>query len=201
MLQDTIHKTHTNNPLAVFAPQPVGVRFESQQKGEEIILLLRAHIATLLPTVFTIVIFIFFPLFAIEFLGFIKIDIFSVFETRQLLLIALFWYLFTFGFAFYKFIFWFFNVYIITNERIIDYDFKGILHKETAYANLTQIQDVTPKSIGLFATLFHYGNVFIQTAAEKPEFEFHQVEKPDLVAYEILEQVRKEEGEPPGVIA
>lgn len=88
----------------------------------------------------------------------------------------------------------------MTNERIIDFDFRGILHKETAYANLGQIQDVSPKVIGFFGTFFHFGNIFIQTAAAKNEFEFHAVERPDDVARAILEQVRLEEGEKPGEI-
>ena len=89
----------------------------------------------------------------------------------------------------------------MTNERIVDFDFRGILHKETSYANLNQVQDVSPKVIGFFGTFFHYGNIFVQTAAAKPEFEFHHVARPDNVAKEILEQVRLEAGEPPGVIA
>ena len=63
------------------------------------------------------------------------------------------------------------------------------------------MQDVTPKVIGFFGTFFHFGNVFLQTAASKPEFEFHHVEKPDEVAQAILDQVRKEEAEVPGEIA
>jgi len=198
--KDFIHQTHTRNPLAMFAPQPVGVSFESQEKGEKIIVLLRAHVITLIPALIQIALLasliIFVPLF-----GVLGLNILEVLEPKQVFWVYIAWYLFTFGFAFYKFIFWYFNVYLLTNERIIDFDFKGILHKETAFANLNQIQDVTPKVVGFFGTVFHYGDVFIQTAAAKPEFEFHAVEKPDLLAREILEQVRHEETEAPGEIA
>lgn len=200
MYKDLIHSIHSRNPLAMFAPQPVGVSFETQQKDEKIILMLRAHIVTLTGAILEILFLAILPVLVVL-LNFSGFDPYSAFVARQIFWIHLSWYLFTFGFAFYKLIFWYFNVYLVTNERIVDFDFRGILHKETAYANLNQIQDVTPKVVGFFQTFFHYGNVFIQTAAAKNEFEFHAVEKPDTVAREILEQVRREETEAGGKIA
>lgn len=194
-------KSHTRNPLAMFAPLPDGVSFETQEKGEQIILLLRAHVVTLIPAILEIIFFILIPIVLPTFLKFVGIDLFASIAARQVFWIYVSWYLFVFGFTFYKFIFWYFNVYLLTNERIVDFDFRGILHKETAYANLNQIQDVSPKIIGFFGTFFHYGNVFIQTAAAKNEFEFQDVARPDSVAKDILEQVRLEEAEAPGAIA
>lgn len=199
--EDFIHTTFSHNPFAMFAPQPVGVSFENQEKGEKIILLLRAHIATLVPPAVVTIILIFVPLIALPSLNFLKVDISSFLTPGQLFLITIFWYLFIFGYAFYQFIFWYFNVYLVTNERIIDFDFNGLLNKEISFAELNKIQDVSPKIVGFFGTFFHYGDIYIQTAAERPEFEFRKVARPDTVAQEILEQVRKEEAEPPGVIA
>ena len=198
---DTTFSTHTKNPFAVFAPQPVGVTFENQERGERIVLLLRAHLITLVPSAVTIIFLVFAPIILSVILALIRIDVSTFLGSRQIFLVIVFWYLSVFGYAFYKFIFWYFNVYILTNERVVDIDFRGILHKETSYAKLSQIQDVSPKIIGFFSTFFHYGNVFIQTAAERPEFEFHNVARPDKVAREILEQVRLEEAEAPGEIA
>ena len=198
---DFIHTTFSRNPFAMFAPQPVGVSFDNQERGEKIILLLRAHIVTLIPRIFVTFFLIFLPILVGPLLQFLRVDIGNFLEPRQVFLIAVFWYLFVFGYSFFKFIKWYFNVYILTNERIVDIDFKGVLHKETAYAKLNQIQDVSPKIIGFFGTFFHFGNIYIQTAAERAEFEFNQVARPDTVAQEILEQVRKEEAEAPGVIA
>lgn len=173
--------------------------FDEQEKGEKIILLLRQHIVTQLGAVLETILFILIPFLIGPLAAAISIDI--ALSAGQIFWVVVFWYLLTFGFAFYKFIFWYFNVYLLTNERVVDFDFKGILHKETAYANLNQIQDVTPKVVGFFGTFFHFGSVFLQTAASKPEFEFHHVERPDEVAQVILEQVRKEEAEVPGEIA
>lgn len=189
------------NPFTVYLAQPANVYFEFQEKGEKIILLLRAHLVTLIPSVVVTFTLLVGPLFIGPVANLLGVDLASIFSATQLFFVGLFWYLVSAGYAFYKFIFWYFNVYLLTNERIIDFDFRGILHKETSFAKLNQIQDVSPKVIGFFGTFFHYGNVFIQTAAERPEFEFHNVAMPEKVAQAILNEVRLEEKEPPGEIA
>lgn len=189
------------HPLSAFLVAPPGMTFEGQETGETVLLLLRAHLVTLVPTVILIIFLLFVPFFAPSAIALLQIDLSSVLSSSQSFLIVLFWYLVVFAYAFYKFIFWYFNVYLLTNERIVDFDFRGILHKETSYAKLSQIQDITPKTIGFFGTFFHYGDIFIQTAAARGEFEFHHVPKPNEVATRILEEERKEQGEAPGVIA
>jgi len=199
--EDTIHNTHSRNPLAMFAPQPVGVSFEIQEKGEKIILLLRSHLITLIPSVLLIVILVLVPVLVSPFLGLLGQDFSLDLSPLQLLLATICWYLFVFGFSVLKFLLWYFNVYILTNERIVDFDFNGVLDKATSYAFLKQIEDVDPKIRGFFPTIFHYGDIMVQTAAERPEFEFKKVARPDDVAREILEQARLEEKEEPGVVA
>jgi uncharacterized membrane protein YdbT with pleckstrin-like domain len=200
MPEDTIHTTHSRNPLAMFAPQPVGVAFEGEERGEKVILLLRPHLVTLVPAAGITIFLVLAPTFVPVFLRLLDIDLSQSLNFLQTMTILIIWYLFVFGYAFYKFVFWYFNVYLLTNERIVDFDFRGILHREVSYANLNQIQDVSPKTIGFFGTFFHFGNVFVQTAAVKPEFEFHHVPRPNEVAREILEQVRLEEKEAPGAV-
>lgn len=178
----------------------MAITFEGQEEGEEIILFLRPHVITLVPTL-VVIIFLFLLPVPIGVIGTIlNIDL-SFLSAGQSFLITIFWYLVVFSYAFYRFIFWYFNVYILTNERIIDFDFHGLLHKEISFARLGQIQDVSPKMRGFFSTFFHFGNVFAQTAAESPEFEFHNVADPDFVAHRIQEQVRHEESEKPGEVA
>lgn len=174
--------------------------FEGQEKGEKVILFLRPHIVTLLPSLFLIMFLLLLPILAGSIGALINIDL-SFLSPGQRFLTVVFWYLVVFSYALYRFIFWYFNIYVLTNERILDFDFKGLLHKEISYARLGQIQDVSPKMRGFFSTFFHFGNVFVQTAAERPEFEFHHVANPDFVAQKIQEQVRHEESEKPGEIA
>ena len=92
-----------------------------------------------------------------------------------------FWYLFTFGFVFQNFLIWFFNLYIITNKRIIDIDFVGLLYKNISETSLENIEDVTSTISGTFSVMFNYGDVYIQTAGERREFEFTNVSNPSYV--------------------
>lgn len=191
---------HTRNPFSTYALHPLGITFDSQEAGEEIILLLRAHLITLLPVTLLIIFLLFLPIIFFNVLAIFGLSSFGFLTPVQVLLLLVFWYLLVFAFTLYKFIFWYFNVYILTNERIIDFDFRGILHKQTSFAKLNQIQDVTPKMIGFFSTFFNFGDIYIQTAGERQEFEFAKVPRPDEVANRILEEVRVEEGEKPGEI-
>lgn len=187
------------NPFSIFARYPENISFETQEKGETIVLFLRAHPVTLLPSAVFAVILIVLPFFSFMVLPLVNLD--AVLTSTQLFLLTCAWYLFVFGFIFYKFVVWYFNVYIVSNERIIDFDFKGLLNKQTSYALLAQIEDVDPKVIGFFGTIFNFGSVLIQTAAEQNEFEFENVKQPEAVAEVIMEQVRHEETEPKGVVA
>jgi len=179
------------NPFAMFAPQPVGVSFDEQDEGEEIILLLRAHVVTLVPAIFEAIVLFVLPFVAMPVSSAIGFRLESIFNGRQITILLLSWYLFLTGFILYKFIYWYFNVYLLTNERVVDFDFQGIVQQKTSYAYLRQIQDVTPSIVGFFATFFHFGDVIVETAGERPEFDFFSVARPDDVAREILVQRKR----------
>jgi len=183
-----------------YLEHPEHYRFEGQDLDEKILLLLRAHPITNLSWIIPAIFVFLFPFIVARLAPFMGFPFTSI-PQNFLLIFLIINYLLVLIIVFEGFLGWYFNVYILTNERIVDIDFKGVLHKETAYAKLNQIQDVSPKIIGFFGTFFHFGNIYIQTAAERAEFEFNQVARPDTVAQEILEQVRKEEAEAPGEIA
>ncbi len=184
----------TKNPLATFAVKPVGVTFESQEESEQILLLLRPHVATLIPAIVVTVFLIILPIILSSFLLAFNLEI-SFLSSGQSFLLSIFWYMIVFSYAFYRFLFWYFDIYILTNERIVDFNFEGILNKEISFATLNHIEDISPKTRGFFGTIFNYGDVFVQTAGTTPEFNFHKVPNPDMVAQKILEQVRGEEEE------
>ena len=97
----------------------------------------------------------------------------------------LFWYIATFGFILANFLRWFFNIYIVTNERIVDIDFYYLLFKRFSQAELEKIQDISYSTGGIFATVFNYGEVMIETAGEAPNLEFVAVPRPDRVVETI----------------
>lgn len=190
----------TKNPFSTFAINPAGVSFESEELGEKIVLLLRPSLVTLVPPILVSLLLIAIPFLVGAFLRLLNVTHTDFLTTQQAFLLVVFWYLFVFGYIFFQFLLWYFNVYLLTNERIIDFDFKGLLSRQISFAKLSEIEDVEPKTIGFFGTFFNYGDVFVQTAGARPEFEFEKVPNPDEVAEEIMEQMRKEEGESPGAV-
>lgn len=175
-----------NSPLAAFIPLPKKVKFETQDKEEKVILLLRRHWFTNVPWI-AIVLLAFLVPFSLT-----RIPLLEFLPVRFQLMTVIIWYLMILGFIFDRFLSWYFNVFIITDERVIDVDFFSLVYREISQAKTDSIQDVTYKSGGLFRTIFDYGDVFIQTAAEKLTVEFESVPQPAQVV-KILNQLILEE--------
>ena len=59
------------------------------------------------------------------------------------------------------------DTFIITDKRLVDIEQSGLLGRTVAEQRLYRVQDVTSEAQGLLATMFHFGNVYVQTAGEK----------------------------------
>ena len=187
-LSDTIHGLygHSHNPLSSFCYFPDHVRFINEDPGEKVVLLLRKHPVTNLGWITVALLMLIAPFF------------FSAFTVNYSLpsnieiMLGAAWYLITSSFVLEKFLTWFFNVNIITDERIIEVDFLNLFYREISDANIDQIQDVTVEIGGGIRTLLNFGDVLIQTAAEVPKIELESVPSPDKVA-KVLRELRIEE--------
>lgn len=179
-------KDTTAHSLSAFLARPKVFTFQNRDDNEEIILVLRRHWFTNINWIFIAILMAFAPLI------FPLIPFLNFFPAHYQLVLLLFWYLITFAIAFEKFLSWYFNVCIITEERVIDIDFFNLLYKKESEAKISMIQDVTVSQGGVSQTLFNYGNVRIQTAGEIPTIEFQFVPNPGLVL-KVLQQMRGEE--------
>lgn len=178
---------HTHSRLSAFSLYPEDVDFETKESDEKIILLLRRHIVTNVGWILVTLLLIFVP----GILG--TFGLFSLLPRGFDLIITLAWYLFTFVYVIENFLNWYFNVYFVTDIRVIDVDFFNLIYKQVSDAHIDKIQDVTYSMGGVTRTLFNYGDVFIQTAAEVSEFRFEAVPNPDKVARILQDLIRKEE--------
>jgi uncharacterized membrane protein YdbT with pleckstrin-like domain len=77
--------------------------------------------------------------------------------------------------------------WIITNQRIIEARLIGLFNVQYSSFELDKIQDMTAKIEGLLPSIFRFGDLRIQTAAEKGEFLLDQIEDPELVKQVIFE--------------
>ncbi len=83
------------------------------------------------------------------------------------------------------------DYFIVSDKRLVDIEQAGLFHRTIAEQRLYRVQDVTSDVKGVFPTLLHYGNVYIQTAGEQERFIFEQVPNPDEVVKLILSLVDK----------
>ena len=183
------HKRHPKYKYGLFASfmyYPRKVNFINKDPEEQIILILRRHFIT---NVSWISIAILMSLFPLLFIFFPVLD-FMPHEFQIITILG--WYMMVIAYVFENFLSWFFGVNIITDERVFDVDFINLVNRDITDANIDQIQDVSTSMIGAIRTLFNYGDVFIQTAAQVPKIEFVAIPNPDRVA-RILRELRVEE--------
>lgn len=176
----------TTNPLASFVARPLGVRFETQESEEEIILLLRKHWITNVRWLFLAAVLLLAPV-SLKFL-----PLLPSLPVRFQVFALILWYLLVIAFILEQFLTWFFNVNIITDERLIDIDFYNLLYKQVTEAKIDKIQDITMRMGGAIRTLFNFGDVLVQTAGAEPNLEFEAVPKPDRVV-RALQELRTQE--------
>lgn len=92
-----------------------------------------------------------------------------------------------FGLLIFGFIDYYLDVYVLTDHRIVDIAQNGFFKRKISELNVRQIQDVNAEVNGIFATIFHFGDVFIQTAGERENFIFRSVPHPYRTSKRILE--------------
>ncbi len=177
---------HTTNPLAAFAVMPRRISFETQEMKEQIVLLLRKHWVTNTPWIVLIFALALVPMFS-------RINVlFSFLPARFQFIVVVIWYMIGVAIFLENFLSWYFNVYLITDERIIDIDFYSLIYKHISEAKIDRIQDISYSQGGIVQAMFNYGTVRIQTAGEVPEIAFESVPQPARIA-KILNQLMLQE--------
>lgn len=95
----------------------------------------------------------------------------------------------------YAFLIWidyFFDVWIITNERVVNIEQKGLFVRTVSELKFSRIQDVTSEVSGMIPTILNFGDVKVQTASEEDFFLFRRVPDPYHVKDVIMERLRTE---------
>lgn len=174
---------HNHNPLSAYCYYPHHVNFINEEPDEVIVLLVRRHVITNVGWILLVILMIFAPIVLNYFplLNFLP----GRFQTVALL----FWYLLTTAIAIQGFLTWFFSVNIITNKRVIDVDFENLIYRKITDAEIAHIEDATVQMGSVIRTIFDFGDIIIQTAAEIPEVTFDAVPHPDRID-KILSDLR-----------
>jgi hypothetical protein len=86
---------------------------------------------------------------------------------------------------------WYYSVFIVTDQRLIQITRKGLFHKTVVDMSLSQIQSMNYQVSGLQATLLRFGTIMIQTYMG--DLVIHDVEHPEHVQKTIA-QILKSQG-------
>lgn len=167
---------------------PKKIHFETQEVKEEVILLLRQHWVTQLGWVALAVLMLFLPLL------FRVVPIIDFLPPNYQIMAIIFWYLLVIAFVYEQFLSWFFDLWLITDERVVDIYFSNLLYKQVSEAKIDNIEDVTYNQGGVVKAMFDYGNVSLQTAATEEHFQIRNVPHPNRVV-QVLNDLKLEEEE------
>ncbi|MFA6306723.1 MAG: PH domain-containing protein [Patescibacteria group bacterium] len=99
--------------------------------------------------------------------------------------------LFIWLFFFFSFIDYYLDIWIITDQRIIDVRQEGFFSRTVAELKLFQVQDVTSELKGFFQFIFRFGDVHVQTAGEVQRFAFRQIDNPEEIRNIIIKLVEE----------
>ncbi len=88
----------------------------------------------------------------------------------------------------YRFLGWYFSVYIITNERLIQIRQSGFFSRSVQDISHNRIQSVNYEIKGVQATLFKFGTIFVQTFAGDLNLRF--IHRPEEVQQHLNKIIR-----------
>ena len=162
-------------------------KFVNKKSYEHIQYVLHRHPLTFLPTVFLFFILASLPLV----LYYLFPTVFQNSEGTPLFILSILgaslYYIGLLTFFFIEFVLYYLDVWVVTNDRIIDVDQISLFSRTISELDLASIQDVTTDIKGFFPTLFNYGEVIVKTASDNPNIIFHQVPHPNKVRAELVD--------------
>ncbi len=160
--------------------------FRGKRENEEIIIMLRRHWVILLAEFVTLIIMLFVLLAGSLFTPFL-IELLPIELSPKLFnLINSFLFMFYWIILFVVWIDYYLDVWIVTDQRIVNIEQFGLFRREISELDHGKIQDVTTEIHGLIPTLLKFGYVHIQTAGSRTRFEFKQVPNPVLVRAMVM---------------
>ena len=179
-----LHNDHS------FKSFPKGLNFHGKEQGEEVVLVIRSHWIIYLPQMLLILLVLALPWIAV---GISSTILHNVTIFLSLLITA---FLIALSIAVSSILKWYYNVSIITDQRVIDLDFPNIMAHSMSEAQLEKIEDVTHKQLGILGSFFDVGSVYIQTAGTAQNIEFTNVPRPRDIQDILIDMLEsKQKGE------
>ncbi|MEI6039779.1 MAG: PH domain-containing protein [Candidatus Berkelbacteria bacterium] len=165
---------------------------------DHVIVITRRHIASMIKPIFMSLVMFLMPIFIISVLKSLNPEIFSTLWANILTIFGSIYYLVFLSFFFTTWISYYYNVFVITDNEVIDIDQSGLFDRRITEISLLRIQDVSARVKGLLPTLFNYGDLIAESAGENTRtYVVESIPDPASIADKILdlhnEHIAKEE--------
>lgn len=92
------------------------------------------------------------------------------------------------------FIDFYYDIHIVTDQRVIDIDQNALFARDVSTLSLDMVQDATARNKGVLSNIFNFGDVVIQTSGTQQFFEFHNVLHPTEIAtivHDLADQAKQ----------
>lgn len=134
---------------------------------EHIIMIMHRHWAVLLlPIISTLLVAIVPPVILLSLAGLSPLPLAALSSTLGFFVLILLWLLLI-AVLLSEFVYYWLDVWILTNERIIDIEQRGLFHREISEFGVENVQDVTVETPTFLATALQFGTISIHTAGDK----------------------------------
>lgn len=161
-------------------------RFPGQNPNETVKILVRPHWLVLLRTVAAILFLAIIPVAVLVVLAVNGVATFSGIGLAITAVTVPAYYLTMVTWFFIAWVDYYLDVGIVTDQRIIDIDQRGMFQRNVAELDCRKVQDINADKSGILETVFDFGDVVVQTAGERPNFVFHAVPHPDRMVEQIV---------------
>lgn len=168
-------------PKFAYFPQPV---FSDQRDTERVFVITRRHIIDFLQSLAILSVLVILPIiigavFGSSIVLFMQSN--PAYWGDLVILSLMIYFLMLIMFFMTSWIGFYYNLLIITDERIVEITQRGFFSRETYELTYDQIEDVDFTSRGLLATYFDAGDIEIQTAGPKRNFFIRKAPKPHII--------------------
>jgi hypothetical protein len=169
-------------------------RLPHQMPDEKIIRILHRDVFIAFKKVLLFIVLLMLPILVMLVLGdsFSALEEGSVISIISILAFSIY-LLFIWLLFFFSIIDYLLDVWVITDKRIIDVRQNGFFSRTISEQMLTKVQDISSDIHGFFPTVFKYGNLTVQTAAENNKINFEEISDPEVVRDLLIRMCGSEE--------
>lgn len=160
--------------------------FNDFRDQERVVAIVRHHWWVLFREVALLVIFFVAPFFIVPIVFASAVQGGAPIPGGAVLFFAAAWTLIIWNLMFARWTDYYYDIWVITNWRIIDIDQQGFFKRNVAtLLTLDHIEDIETATNGIIGSLLNFGHVQVQTAAAEREFNIDDVSNPQRVEQTI----------------